>query len=1077
MSNPINQYLKSIQHALQAGNATEHTHRPALKTLVEALAPGITAVNEPKHIACGAPDYAVTRAGLTVGYIEAKDVGKPLSVVERSGQLRRYRKSLENLVLTDYLEFRWYVDGACLQTASLAQLNPGGQLTPSRKGRQAVQELLRGFLEHAPQPVRTPRNLAVRMARLAHMVRDIIIEAYEQGQASPMVQGWRQAFARVLIADLDQPGKTADFADMFAQTLAYGLFSARAMDPTPSDFSRQEAQRLIPKSNPFLRDFFYQITGPKLDDEPFASFVDDLVALLRHTDMQAVLAEFGRRTTQEDPVVHFYETFLAAYDPGLRRARGVSYTPAPIVSYIVRSLDYLLRTYFDCPDGLADNSQIVVPNYDVRLKVKGKHSTRKTTMSHKVLILDPACGTGTFLYAVVDHIRQQFITKGNAGMWPGYVKNHLLPRLFGFEILMAPYAVAHFKLSLQLAGRDLPESLRALWGCEVSDGERIGVYLTNTLEAAHEWTGLPLFPQGLAEETKAANKVKRHRPIMLVLGNPPYSVSSANKGPHIDELMEPYKAAVRGERNIQPLSDDYIKFIRFAHDRIERTGQGIVAMITNHAYLSGLIHRGMREELLKSFSQVYVLNLHGSAIRGDKAPDGRKDENVFDIRPGVAIALFVKEGPGEGLACTKYAELWGSREEKYDYLAENDVSSTDWQLLRPAPPYSFFVPKEFDRATEYRRGWSVADVLSVHSSGIKTHRDRFAVDFDETALRSRIMDLRNARLTDEEVRQRYRLRDTRDWKLSEARARLQRRENWEEDFATCLYRPFDVRPIYYSSDVVELPRFGVMRHLLHRNVALLTMRGIRTEGYAHFFVSKHVVCKDAVSGTDACYVFPLYLYCTSEDSAGTLFMVGEPTRQPNLSEQLIATLERELDLRFQLDGRGDLRTTIGPEDILHYAYAVLHSPTYRERYAEFLKIDFARLPLTSDLTLFRTLAQKGEELVGLHLMELPKLNQLITKFPVVGSNEVEKVRYREPHGDVAGRVYINKTQYFEGVNSAVWEFRIGGYQVLDKWLKDRKGRALSFEDLLHYQKVVVALSETIVLMKEIDQLIPEWPID
>ncbi len=572
MSTQLKHYLTTLENALKGGNATEHTHRPALKALLESLDLGLTATNEPKRIACGAPDYIITRHQLTLGYIEAKDVGKSLNETERTDQLKRYRRALDNLILTDYLEFRWYVNGDLRQEARLATPQPGGKLKAEKDGLKAVEALLQNFLAHQPQAINTPKDLAERMARLTHIIRDIIMAAFETDQASMLLQGWREAFARVLIADLGLPDKTPDFADMFAQTLAYGLFTARVMQPprphppapsplegqgsnpisgkgtlSPSPlegrglgggvFTRQQAQYLIPKSNPFLRDFFIQITGPQLDDEPFASFVDDLVSLLAHTDMAAVLADFGRRTRQEDPVVHFYETFLAAYDPKLRESRGVYYTPEPVVSYIVRSVDHLLKSRFNCPQGLADSTKMTVANYDPGLKVKGKTQTRKTIKSHKVLVLDPATGTGTFLYAVIDHIRQQFMRQGNAGMWPGYVKNHLLPRLFGFELLMAPYAVAHFKLSLQLAGRDLPDTLTSQWAYHPADGERLGIYLTNALEEPHEMTGLPLFTQWVADETNAANEVKQLLPVLVVMGNPPYSGHSSNKSQWITELI------------------------------------------------------------------------------------------------------------------------------------------------------------------------------------------------------------------------------------------------------------------------------------------------------------------------------------------------------------------------------------------------------------------------------------------------------------------------------------------------------------------------------------------------------------
>jgi predicted helicase len=770
-----------------------------------------------------------------------------------------------------------------------------------------------------------------------------------------------------------------------------------------------------------------------------------------------VLKDFGRATQQEDPVVHFYETFLAAYDPEMRQRRGVYYTPEPVVSYIVRSLDHILKTRFNCSWGLADREK-------------------------NVLILDPAAGTATFLYFVIQQIRETLMAMGQAGAWNDYVEDHLLPRLFGFELLMAPYAVAHMKLGILLQET----------GYHFAGDQRLGIYLTNSLEEAVTRAEALGFAGFITEEANAAAEVKRDKPIMVVLGNPPYSVSSANKGPYIEHLMDRYKAAVRDEQNIQPLSDDYIKFIRFAHDRIERTGYGVIGMITNHTYLSGLIHRGMREELMKSFSEIYLLNLHGSALLGETAPDGGKDENVFDIRQGVAIALFVKKPGHNGLARVQYADLWGLREGKYRYLRENDVSTTDWQTLEPVSPYFFFVPKDFDLEEEYSQGWRVTDIFPVNAMGTKTRRDYLLVDFDRERLVECFKDIASNNNL-EELRERYNIKDTRYWTLYDARDYISP-QTVGRLVRPYFYRTFDIRHIYYNKDIIERgdARWSTMRHMLTGvNIGLCTSRQVNDK-FHHIFCTRDVVdnCAISTATRERTHLFPLYLYTTPEDTAGTLFATEEVTRDPNLSPQFVAAVKEKLGLDFMPDGKGDLQACFGPEDIFHYAYAVFHSPTYRERYAEFLKIDFPRLPLTSDRALFKALAEKGEELVALHLMESSLLNQLITGFPVSGSNEVGRVRYTEPRpkeqtsevsedlgGLIPGRVYINKTQYFEGVEPDVWEFQIGGYQVLHKWLKDRRGRKLSFDDLFHYQKIVVALKETMRLMEEIDELIPSWPIE
>ena len=1065
---PLKRYIAKIRKKFRSGDATEPTYYSALEGLLEEMERGITALCESKRIECGAPDFIVRKGPSDIGCVEAKDIGTNLDREERSEQMERYH-SLGNVVLTDFLEFRWYVDRERRAVARLGRVTRDNKIKGDRAGMEGVLGLLRNFLAHRAEPIGTAKDLALRMAGQAHMIRDLIVAAFEKEPEGGRLHAQFKAFEEQLIPDLS----VEEFADMYAQTIAYGLFAARTAGDNKGKFSRRNAAYLIPKTNPFLRKLFNQIAGPELDDR-IAWLVDFLAELLAQADMEAILKDFGRRTGKEDPVVHFYETFLRAYDPETKVTRGIFYTPDPVVSYIVRSIDHLLKTRFGKAQGLADA---------------------------KVLILDPAAGTGTFLYHVVQEIYEWLVAKGQKGSWDGYVSKRLLPRIFGFELLMAPYAMAHLKLGLLLKEK----------GYKFEGDQRLAIYLTNALEGAlKKAEHLPPFASWISEEANAALDIKKERPVMVVLGNPPYSVSSANQSERvvtirrgqiylrrgkpvkaardmrikektfIGKLMEDYKKAVGDERNIQPLSDDYIKFIRFAHDRIERTGYGIVGMITNHSYLSGLIHRGMREELMKSFSEIYILNLHGSTILGETTPDGSKDENVFDITPGVAIALFVKEKDGDGLGTVMYADLWGLREGKYTYLAEKDVKSTEWQELDPIPPCFFFVPKDFDLLSEYKEGWSVATILPINSSGIKTHRDRFVIDFSEAALRKRIAIFRGTKFSDTQVRERFGLPDTRDWKLPQARESLRGDKEWQERFAYCLYRPFDTRPIFYSKATIELPRDKVMRHMLRHNLALALPRNLqRAEPWNYAFVTSNVTDLHLLSILNVVYIFPLYLYPGDEGIQKKL--QPEEGRKPNLAPEFTKAMQEELSLRFVPDGGGDLKDTFGPEDVFCYAYAVFHSPTYRTRYEQFLKIDFPRLPLTSNRELFASLVRKGGELVALHLMKWPALDTPIIGYPIRGSNEVERVRYVEPHKkegeEIPGRVYINKEQYFERVEPKVWNFHIGGYQVLNKWLKDRRGRKLLIDDSEHYQKIVVALKETLRLMEEIDELIPGWPLE
>jgi len=747
--------------------------------------------------------------------------------------------------------------------------------------------------------------------------------------------------------------------------------------------------------------------------------------------MTEIVRGLSKGTGKDDPVVYFYEDFLREYDKKISEMRGVYYTPISVVSYIVRSIDYLLKNTFKRSQGLADEN---------------------------TYILDPATGTGTFLYAVINEIYDAMSKQGQMGKWDGYVADHLLPRVFGFELLMTPYVIAHLKLGLQLKNT----------GYTFHSKERLGVYLTNTLEEAVKSSEM-LMAQYIVKEANTAAEIKKEKPIMVVLGNPPYSVSSANKGEHIEKLMERYKAAVRNERNIQPLSDDYIKFIRFAHDRIEGTGYGIIGMITNHTYLSGLIHRCMREELAKSFSSIYILDLHGSSLIGEKTPSGGKDENVFDIMQGVAIALFIKEPSATGLAKVYHADVWGTRKDKYNLLLETDVTSTAWAELQVQAPNYFFFPQKVEFQHEYQKAWSIEDIFIEKATGFVTGNDDYLIAFDRERIAEVIHSLLSKEVSDKEVEERFRIRDVSGWPVSQRRKGLILEGLDESKLRLVSYRPFDSRFCYYHG-FLQRAREELMTHLLQGNIALVSTRMIKGEIPNHFFVSNNPVEKIFLSPktSNNAFVFPLYIY----PADGEMQLYGGH-RGPNLSTEFIKAFSEKLELKFVDDGKGDLKETFGPEDIFNYAYAVFHSPTYRTRYAEFLKIDFPRLPLTSNRELFKALAEKGVELISLHLIESSALNKPITKYPITGSNTVDNVSYDDNNQGV----YINKTQYFEGVPPEVWEFHIGGYQICQKWLKDRKGRTLTYTELTQYQKVIVALKETIRLMEEIDELIPGWPVE
>ncbi len=1054
MTDPFKTYLQSLQTDLARGNATEHTHRPALKTLLESLGERLTATNEPRQVTdCGKPDIAVYQGPVLLGYLETKDVGINLDAEEKGPQLKRYREALPNLILTNYLEFRWYVYGERRAVVSLGQVEREGRGKARKEDLAAVGELLAQFLALKLPSIGTAKELALRMAKLAGLMHNAALKTLEIEPPTGTLKGWLAAFEKTLVPNLSPE----QFADMYAQTLTYGLFAAKVTVGAGQDLRRDTAAGLLPETNPFLKRLFYHLAGPEVP--PTVSWVvDDMVALLNAADLEAVMADFGRGSLEKDPVVHFYETFLAAYDPEKRKVRGVYYTPEPVVSYIVRAIDYLLKDRFSRPWGLADKN---------------------------TLILDPACGTGTFLHSVIALIYDTLCAQGQAGGWASYVSQSLLPRIFGFELLMAPYAVAHLKLGLLLQEK----------GFDFPPGQRLGVYLTNTLDEGFKKAEVLPLAGFITEESNSAARIKKEDPIEVVLGNPPYAGHSANASlrremgltgtvktvrTFIGRLIEDYKQVdgkPLGEKNPKVLQDDYVKFLRWGQWRITQTGRGVLAMITNHGYLDGPTFRGMRQQLMQTFSEIYLLNLHGNAKKKEVCPDGSKDENVFDIQQGVAIGLFVKAPNSPGPARVHYADLWGTREGKNKSLAEMEVITTPWRELQPHSPYYLFVPQDTDLRAEYDRDWPVNEIFPVNSVGIVTARDNLTIHWTPQEVMDTVKDF--AKLDPEAAREKYNLgEDVQDWRVEWAQKDLRHSGLEERLVAPVLYRPFDVRYTYYSGQsrgFICRPRSEVMRHVLAgENLGLIATRQTRDEWAV--FSTRFIMGHKSLAAFDINTLFPLYLYPK---------VLGQVNKTPNINPTFVNDLSGKVGLTFVSEGRGDLETNMGPEDVFSYAYAVFHSPTYRQRYSEFLKGDFPRLPLTGNKTLFKALVGLGAELVSLHLMESPRLETFITRFPVSGSQVVEGVRYVIPPGPPLGkgggngRVYINSEQYFEGVPPDVWAFTIGGYQVCHKWLKDRKGRTLSFEDLHHYQRVVVALAETIRLMAEIDDVIEAhggWPI-
>ena len=1044
------QYIDVINKRYKLGNATEHTFRGELTNLIESLVPDIKATNEPKRQKCGAPDYILSRAEIEVGYIEAKDIGDTDLEGKKKNkeQFDRYKNGLPNIIFTDYISFYFYREGQLITHISIGNITDKGIL-PITENFNQFENLIRDFCIQVTQTIKSSKRLAELMAGKAKLLADVIGKALVSdvdSDANSTLRDQMAAFREILIHEITPKG----FADVYAQTIAYGMFAARLHDPTMPTFSREEAATLIPRSNPFLRKLFGYIAGPDIDDR-IRWIVDGLVDIFLACNVSDLLKDYGKSTKMEDPIIHFYETFLSMYDPALRKARGVWYTPHPVVSFQIRAIDDILKSEFGISQGIADNSKI-----KIKVNVQGKLTEREV---HRVQMLDPATGTGTYLAEVIKHIYKKF--EGQEGIWSQYVENDLLPRLIGFELLMASYAMAHLQLDLLLTET----------GYIPTRDQRLKVYLTNSLEESHPDTGT-LFANWLSTEANEANHIKRDAPVMIVMGNPPYAVSSTNKNEWIQNLITDYKKDLN-ERKIN-LDDDYIKFIRFGQYYIDKNGSGILAYISNNSFIDGITHRQMRKNLLESFDKIYILDLHGNAKKKEVCPDGSPDQNVFDIMQGVSINIFVKIGRKNKaeLGQVFHSNLQGKREFKYEKLNSNTLKSIDWKSLGYAKPDFFYTPKNFSEFKNYENGFKVENLYLNNNTGIQTKRDGLVYQFNTTDIKIVIEDV--IELPNLEIQKKYNLpEDGRDWTIDFAKKDLVKKDGKITEIS---YHPFDTRITYFtgrSKGFMAYPRSPLSNHCLHKNLSLLIVRNSRNDKITNFFIANKIVDKDGISPLDNCKFFPLYLY---PETTGQQTIDTATERTPNLNPDIVQQIAEKLGIPFvpekqngnlcfsenNAELRDEFKTSFSPIDILDYIYAVLHSPTYREKYKEFLKIDFPRVPYPKDVTTFWKLVTLGGQIRQIHLLESPIVETFITRYPVGGTNIVDKPLYKDGH------VYINEAQYFAHVPEVAWNFYIGGYQPAQKWLKDRKGRTLSMDDIFHYQKIIVALTETDRLMKEVD---------
>jgi type I restriction-modification system DNA methylase subunit len=1016
----INIYLKDIILRYKDGNnATEHTHRGALQILLENLFEGLMATNEPQRINCGAPDFILTKGPIPVGYIEAKDLDKNLDIEEDSEQLTRYFGSLDNLILTNYLEFRWYVKGILRTSCSIAKLKKG-KISIDESSFEKLASILESFVTAEIANIKSAEQLAEKLAGSAKIICNLIVSAYGLENQQGYLHKWFEGFKATLLSDLD----VARFADMFAQTLVYGYFSARANHTSEGSFSRDSAARILPETNPFLRRLFHEFAGidmPKSIDWA----VDEVVEILKRTDMGLVLKDFGKKSGKNDPIFHFYETFLEKYNPLLKDALGAYYTPQPVINYIVKSVDYVLQKHFGRPTGLADKN---------------------------TLILDPATGTGSFLFHTIECIREHL--KSQEGTWPQYVSDNLLNRIFGFEIMMAPYAIAHLKIGNQLKDT----------GYKFNSGSRLGIYLTNTLEEAAKKSE-SLITQFISKEADEASAVKADQ-IVAIMGNPPYKGFAQNHGEWIQNLMQDYRDEL-GEKKSNS-DNDYMKFLRFAQWRIDKTGHGVAAFITPNSFLDAITLRQMRSSLLSSFSEIYILNLHGSAMVENIKAREVKDKNVFDIRQGVSISIFVRKQNKASGCKVFYSEILGPRDLKYKYLAENNIATTKWTELTLSKERNFFSPTSLKKDDNYLSFLSVKDIFPVGTSGIQPKKKDIAIQFEETQMEQIVSDF--AHLSISEIQNKYDIqKESAGWKASWAQEHAKDMVRKQQRPTKIQYRTFDYRWTViedYSGGIVGRPRYETMQHMKRsNNLGLVVLRQLSQSTFQHAWVSRHPIDENTISRKtrEYNYIFPLFL--KSEDDQLTSHQ-----QRLNISDKARKKIIQNFGMTLTTGIHGDFKVAIGPEQFFYYIYAILHAPTYRKEYFSELKIDFPRIPMFVNKDLIRELSILGQALAGLHLMESDFQINSSVLFTQTGSNLVKYIKLNLETKEL----WINESQYFSNISQSAWTFKIGGHEVLREFFTDRMNKALTSDEIETVRKIAVSNEKTIPLMLDVDAAIDRY---
>ncbi|EAI0914505.1 DNA methyltransferase [Campylobacter jejuni] len=1043
-------YLENIKDI--SINDKEHTHRTALQNLLQAIKDNqdkqnkISIKQEPNNDkeGRGAPDFLITKDFLTLGYIENKRVNANLDNIITSDQILKYTKLSPNIILTDYLRFILLSlndknEIIICKEVKICSLDEIKSIVKNQSlldtKTQELNELFSIFFSKIPNPINSALDFANHLSLRTRILKDELLLSSKNETLLSLFNTFKETLYKELSYE--------EFCDSFAQTLTYSLFLAKLNNDTAKEIDLNNAKKFIPKSFPLIRSMSGFLDDSFENLENIKWLLEEIINIINHIDITSIIKElnktgekdlFNRPTilsTHKDPYLHFYETFLASYDPKLREVRGVYYTPAPVVIFIINAIDEALKQDFNHKKGLSE------------------------ALDKNITLLDFATGTGTFLLEAFRKALEP-ISKNSVN----YNPKVLIDKFCGFEFLIAPYTIAHLKIS---------QSFKEEFNSPLNDDESLKIALTNTLyfksiskEQNDQNTLFTLID--LTKEFKKAQKIKEEQ-ILIITGNPPYSGASSNKGLYEDEIkisygLEPSKAnlndeqkkwissylkekskqntstfkaiyekhKLENEKNPKWLLDDYVKFIRFAQSKIDSQESGIFAFISNNSFLDNPTFRGMRYSLMQSFDKIYILNLHGDTRKKEKAPDGSKDDNVFDIMQGVSINIFIKQNSKAKNTNIYYHDLYGKRKDKYEFLYENDLNSIKWTLVKNNEPFYLFLPQNNDLLEEYNKGISVKDIFMLSSVGIASSKDAILISTNNKKLEQQVYNFYN------EFDKKY--------------------------IKEIAYKPFDTQKIYYDIKKVERPRIDIMEHFLgYENIGLIYDRGTNLKEISNLFISSKVIDKHLVGANS--YVSPLYLYPTTRSKK---FLKKE---NPNFNEENFTSKIENFKESFRTFIDELYKEKFSPEDILGYIYAVLFHKIYREKYLDFLKIDFPKIPFTKDKNTFKNLSKLGLKLVNLHLLKNDELDfnigEALFKDIKNKNFKIQKIKYNK---DVK-ELFINESLYFNKVSPEIYEFKIGGYAVLDKYLKSHKEEDI---DHKHFTLIIQTLDETLKIQDEISKI-------